>query len=237
MLQIKTVKNSLVVDSEKDGFCFRSACSQSLSLEQLAGKMADYNASFTEADVLGMLSILGTVVMGFLVEGYSVKLPFGTLRANASGTCANIQDGFVAGRGNNRLGITFVPNDEALQRVRSGIKYQQIVPDSSGEARIYRVMALQSDASESADLDVSAGRTLRLHGRNLSFDMADTAQGVFLEGEAGLFRMESYTRRGSNIVDVVIPAGLTPGGYAISLVAKPGNTYFTASIDLEVTVG
>ena len=55
-------------------------------------------------------------------------------------------------------------------------------------------------------------RDLRLPGRNLSFDMADTAQDVFLEGEAGLFRMESYTRRGSNIVDVVIPAGLTPDG-------------------------
>ena len=62
-------------------------------------------------------------------------------------------------------------------------------------------------------------------------------RGGVLEGEAGLFRMESYTRRGSNIVDVVIPAGLTPGSYAISLVAKPGNTYFTASIDLEVTMG
>ena len=55
-------------------------------------------------------------------------------------------------------------------------------------------------------------RDLRLPGCNLSFDMADTAQCVFLEGKAGLFRMESYTRRGSNIVDVVIPAGLTPDG-------------------------
>ena len=32
---------------------------------------------------------------------------------------------------------------------------------------------------------MTSGRMLRLYGRNLSFDIADTAQGVFLENEGG----------------------------------------------------
>ena len=48
--------------------------------------------------------------------------------------------------------------------------------------------------------------------------------------------METYTRRGTNIVDFTIPATLSAGSYNISIVTKPGNTYFTANIDSEVTV-
>lgn len=236
MLNIRTIRNSLITDSEKDGFCFRSVCSQNLSTERLAGEMADYNSSFTEADILGMLSVLGTVVVKYVAKGYSVELPFGTLRANATGTCASIQDGFSAGTRNHQLGILFSADEAALSAVRSGLEYRQVAPDTTGEAKIYRVTALQSDASESEDLNVAAGRTLRLHGRNLSFDMGDAAQGVFLESEDGVSRMDTYNRRGSNIVDFVIPAALAPGRYGISLVAKPGTMYFTASFNSEITV-
>ena len=62
MLNIKTVKNVLVTDETKDGFCFRSLCSQTLSQKKLAGEMADWNSSFTEADYLGMLSVMETIV-------------------------------------------------------------------------------------------------------------------------------------------------------------------------------
>ena len=72
--------------------------------------------------------------------------------------------------------------------MRAKLEYRQLPPDIRAEAKIYRVTALQSDASESGDLSVASGRTLRLHGRNLSFDIADTAQGVFLENEGGGFR-------------------------------------------------
>ena len=111
MLNIKTIKNVLVTDESKDGFCFRSSCSQSLSQKELASEMADWNSSFTEADYLGMLSVMENIVVKYLAKGYSVELPFGTLRANATGTFANIQDGFTLGTGNHSLGFLF---NEAL---------------------------------------------------------------------------------------------------------------------------
>lgn len=236
MLNIKTVKNPLVADESKDGFCFRSSCSQSLTQKQLAGEMTDWNSSFTEADYLGMFSVMESIVVKYLAKGYNVELPFGNVRANATGTCANIQDGFVLGTGNHSLGFLFTASESTAASVRAKLEYKQIPPDIKAEAKLYRVTALQSDASESGDLNVSAGRTLRLHGRNLTFDIADSAQGVFLENEGGVSRVETYGRRGTNIVDAAIPAGLEAGIYSLSIVTKPGNTYFTANIDSEIKI-
>ena len=70
----------------------------------------------------------------------------------------------------------------------------------------------------------------------ISFNMEDAEQGVFLENENGLSRMENYARRGTNIVDFTVPASLAAGSYSISIVTKPGNKYFTANIDSEITV-
>ncbi len=236
MLNIKIVKNPLVADSEKDGYCFRSTCSQSLSTNKLAAEMADYNSSFTQADNIGMLNVLNTVVTKYLAKGYSIEFPFGNLRPNVTGTCASIQDKFSLGNGNHQLSFLFSADDETTKTVRALLEYKQLPPDSTGEAKIYRATILQSDASESANLSVTAGNTLRLHGRNLTFDITDNAQGVFLENESGLTRMATYSRRGSNIVDAVLPANLAAGSYSISIVTKPGKTYFTANIDTEITV-
>ena len=72
MLNMKTLKNPLVTDESKDGFCFRSSCSQNLKTAALAKEMADWNSSFTEADYLGMLSVMETIVVKYLAKGYSV---------------------------------------------------------------------------------------------------------------------------------------------------------------------
>lgn len=236
MLNIKTIKNVFVTDEKKDGFCFRSSCSQTLSQSQLAKEMADWNSSFTEADYLGMLSVMETIVTKYLAKGYNVTLPFGSLRANATGTCGNIQDGFTPGSGNHTLGFLFNANGSLSKNVRSKLEYRQLPPDSSGEAKLYRITTLNSDASESSDLSVSKGKTLRLHGRNLSFDITDENQGVFLENESGFTRLSVYSRRGTNVVDSQLPDELAAGSYNVSIVTKPGKAYFTANIDSVVTV-
>ena len=119
MVQIKTMKNPLVTDKDKDAFCFRSKCSQTLTEKQLAKEMAAYNSSFTEADNIGILNVLNTVVIKHLSKGYSVELPFGSIRPNATGTCSSIQDSFSLGHGNNQVNIIFSLSDEAKKEIDS----------------------------------------------------------------------------------------------------------------------
>ena len=236
MVQIKTVRNPLVSDSEKEGYCFRSKCSQTLSERDLAKEMAAYNSSFTEADNIGILNVFNTVVVKYLSKGYNIQLPFGNIKPNVSGTCNNIQDSFSLGQGNHQVNILFSLSDDAKREIDSKLEYEQLPPDSTGEPKIYRLISLTQNAKESENLDLQKGQTLRIRGRNLSFDYDDTEQGVFLENETGSTKIQVFTRAGTNVIDLPIPSELEAGEYSVSLVTKPCSMYFDNSFDISVKI-
>lgn len=148
MLQIKTIKNHLIAGKEKEAFCFRSVASQTLDENALIKEMLSYNSSFTEADISGLFSVLGTVVNKYLAKGYNVILPFGALRANATGTCETINTSFSQGTGNHQIGFIFNPSEKTLSEVNKNLEYKQVLPDSTKEGKIYRISGLDDDARE-----------------------------------------------------------------------------------------
>lgn len=236
MLNVRTVKNALITDAEKDGYCFRSTCSQTLSEKDVSKEIASYNSSFAEADAMGMLNILNEIVVRYLARGYSVELPFGNLRVNASGTCSSIEDSFSQGTLNHQISFSFNANSRTVANVKENLEYKQLLPGDSREAKLYRMGTILEDASESDSLTVSMGKVVRLHGRNLSFDIDDKTQGVFVENESGVTRLSNYIRRGTNIIDVMVPADLAAGDYSVTLITKPGSSYFTAALNDELKV-
>lgn len=236
MLLIKTIKNPLVVDQDKDGYCFRSSTSQKISENQLVKEMTSYNSSFTEADMAGMLSVLNTVVTNKLAEGHTVELPFGDIFPSVTGTCSGIQSSFALGHGNHQLSFGFSAKKAIKEEIARGLKYKQIAPDATNEPKIYRLSSLLDNAQESDTLSLTSGKILRLHGRNLSFDFDDTAQGVFLENKDVKKRITRFTRAGSNIIDIPIPSDVAAGDYTVFVITKPGTSYYTASTDDTVTV-
>lgn len=229
MMMIKTVKNPLIKELSKNGYCFKSNCSTVISLEQLAKEMVNYNSTFTEADNIGMLTVLKDVVKSNLAKGNAVVLPFGVLKPSVSGTCSSIQGSFSLGGGDNLCSISFTLDEETKKEIESKLEYKQVPPDSASEVRIYRVLLLKDDASEASDLNVKTGNTIRIRGRNLSFDIEDLQQGSFLENENTVTRISKYVRRGSNIIDFFVPEELTAGTYSLSVVTKPSNSYYTSS--------
>lgn len=236
MLNIKTFKNQFVSDEKKEGYYFRSASSQILSLQELINEMASYNSTFTEADISGMLTILNTVVVKHLVKGYCVNLPFGSLRVNAKGTCANINESFSAGNGNHQIGFIFNATNETKAEVNSKLEYIQVNPDSTGDVKIYRICSLDANAKEIMLSSLKSGSKIRIHGRNLAFDLTDETQGVFLENETSRKRITDFNRKGSNIIDFQIPSDTDKGEYSVSVVAKPGKFYSTATFPETIEV-
>lgn len=236
MLKIKTVKNHLSTDEKKDGFCFRSTPSENLDEKALVKEMVAYNSSFTAADILGMFSVLETVVMKNLAKGNCVQLPFGSLRANATGTCASVSESFTAGSGNHQIGFLFSATAEARQQLESNLVYEQILPDSTQEGKIYRICTLDDDAKEIPLETVSQNGKIRLHGRNLSFDSSDKDQGVFIENESGKTRVTSFDRKGSAILDFRLPSSVVAGDYSLFVVTKPGKSYCTITANDVVKV-
>lgn len=236
MLNIKTVRSNFSADGEKEVFCFRSTTSQNLDEKFLVKEMLSYNSSFTEADISGMMSILETVVNKNLAKGYTVCLPFGSVRANATGTCGSISGSFSAGSGNHQVGFIFAPSEGTQREVSANLQYRQLPPDAAGEGHLYRISSLDDDAKETELVVVKAADKIRLHGRNLSFDSADKAQGVFLENEAGKTRIAVFDRKGTNLIDFRIPADIGADEYSVSVVTKPGKEYCTACISKTIIV-
>ena len=236
MVQIKTMKNPLLSEKDKDAFCFRSKCSQTLTEKELAKEMAAYNSSFTEADNIGILNILNTVVVKHLSKGYNIELPFGTIKPNVTGTCSNIQDSFSLGHGNHQVNVAFYLADDAKKEIDSKLEYEQLPPDTTGDPKIYRLISLTQNAKESENLDFQKGQTLRIRGRNLSFDYEDENQGVFLENETGLTKIQVFTRAGTNVIDLPIPSELAAGEYTVSVVTKPGSFYYNNSYTVSINV-
>ena len=236
MLEIKTIRNQLITDEEKDGFCFRSGCNQTLAEGDLISEMAGYNASFTEADYNGMLAVVKDVSVKYLAKGYNVEYPFGTLRPTASGTCSKVSDSFSLNSGNHKLGFLFSIAPQAQEEIVRNLEYKQVAPDISGIVKIYRICTLNADASENDALDLLPSETLRISGRNLSFDFSDEKQGVFLENESTRLKVTHFHRAGTNIVDAVIPYGISAGDYSVKVVTKPGASYFADVSSEQLTV-
>ena len=237
MLQIKTIKNPFVTDESKDGFYFRCNNSKTISMEELAAEMTEYNSSFTVADNFGILKVLETVIVKNLAKGNCVELPFGILKVSANGTCATLEESFSLGSGNHTLTYIFNPNLRTKQEINAKIEYKQLNPDSTMEGKIYRLNSKLADASESSILQFAPGSTLRIHGRSLSFDFADDKQGVFLENESGIVKVTSYERHGTNIIEAKIPEGTQAGFYDVYVVTKPNNvTYFNVITPLQMQV-
>lgn len=236
MLTIKTVKNHFST-LPTNRFCFRSSSSQTLSLSELAAEMADYNSSFTKADIEGMLSILNTVAIKFLAKGYSVVLPFCTIRVGVTGTCQNIQDSFSPGNGNNHIAYLLSMSEAAKKDINSRLEYKQITPEATGDACIYQICSVNQDASESTNLNLSAGDIIRIRGKNLSFDFNDTKQGLVLYGENTEFQIRKFNRIGTNVIDFVVPSDIAAGKYTVSLTTKPGvYRYSDTSCDMVITI-
>lgn len=222
MVEIRTMKNYLITDEDKNGYCFRSTTNQILSQNELAKEFSNYNSTITEPDALGMLNIENTIICRYLRLGYMIELPWCWIYARANGTTDNPDGMFSPGAGDHKFNIILEMKKDALERIIDDVEYKQLGADFVGDPKILRVLTLDDNAEESKSLDVAAGNAVRLRGHNLKMDLTDGEQGVFLVQGDLKTRLTKYNRLGTNIVDVIVPQATAPGAYAVRIVTKPG---------------
>jgi len=238
MIQIYSYLNSFQAGEEKDKYCFRSVADQTLDSEQLIKEIINYNSTITEADARAMLSILSDKVKHFVNLGYKVELPFGYIFNKANGTVARINDGFVPGTGNHRISPVFRFKPEAADEMTKNASYKNAGSGFVTLPQITELYSIKNNGKEDEALSFAAGSLLRIMGKNISFDIEDASQGVFLvDGEHHETRIETYNRIGTNVLEAYIPA-VSAGNYEIKIVTKPGTDRYekcVASKKIEVT--
>lgn len=238
MVQIYTYQNSLKVNEGKDKYCFRSVVDQTLDNEQLIKEIISYNSTITEADARAVLSVLNDRVKHFVNLGYKVELPFGWIFNRANGTVAKLNDGFVAGSSNHRITTVFKFKDDAADEMVKNAAYKQAGSGYVQLPAIKEMCSILQNGKESDSLEFAAGSMLRLKGKNVSFEAADGAQGIFLiASDKTETRIASYNRIGTSVIEAYVPSGIAAGDYEVKLVTKPGvERYETCVFSVSVTL-
>lgn len=230
MIEVRTYKNHLISDPEKDGYCFKSNPNQTLSQAQLAREFREYNSSITEPDALSMLSILDTLVKKYVARGYSVELPFCYVYNKATGTTESIRNSFQPGAGNNRFQPVFELKPAAAKDMTADVNYKLLPPEIVTAPRLLEAYVLSADAQENRELNVLPGSSMRLRGSNIKANLADSEQGVFFVAQnKSQTRIASYTRNGTNVIDFSVPAEISSGTYSIMIVNKTESGIFQES--------
>lgn len=238
MVQIYTYQNSLKVNEGKDKYCFRSVVDQTLDNEQLIKEIISYNSTITEADVRAVLSVLNDRVKHFVNLGYKVELPFGWIFNRANGTVAKLNDGFVAGSSNHRITTIFKFKDDAADEMVKDAVYKQAGIGYVQLPAIKEMCSILQNGKESDSLEFAVGSMLRLKGKNVSFEAADGAQGIFLiASDKTETRIARYNRIGTSVIEAYVPSGIVAGDYEVKLVTKPGvERYETCVSSVSVTL-
>ncbi len=238
MVQIYSYLNNLTTSGEKDKYCFRSVVDQTLDSEQLIKEIINYNSTITEADARAVLSVLSDKVKHFVNLGYKVELPFGYIYNKANGTVAKLNDGFVPGSGNHRISTVFRFKSDAAYEMTKNASYKNAGSGFVTLPLITELYSIKNNGKESEVLSFAAGAMLHISGKNISFDLEDELQGVFLiDAEHHETRIESFNRIGTNVVETYIPA-VNAGSYEVKIVTKPGIERYEkcmASKKIEVT--
>ena len=238
MVQVYSYMNTLSTSEEKDKYCFRSVVDQTLDSEQLIQEIINYNSTITEADARAVLSVLNTKIKHFVNLGYKVELPFGYIYNKANGTVAKINDGFVPGTGNHRISTVFKFKSDAMYEMTKDASYKNAGSGYITFPLITDLYSIKSNGKESESLSFAAGAMLRIIGKNISFNLEDVLQGVFLvDGEHHETRIETFNRIGTNIIEAYIPA-VSAGNYEVKIVTKPGAERYEKCVSskmIEVT--
>lgn len=222
MLEIRTHKNYLVKGENQNKYCFSSICNQNLSIEQFAEELTDYNSSFTVADYVGIFKVMKEITAKYLAKGYCIELPFCSIRPNVSGTCEGINDAFVPGTKNHTVKFTANVNKDVQDVVAKKLEYKQVSPEEKSCPYIYDIFAVKDDGKEVQANTFEKSAAVRIRGKNLMFSFADEQLGVFFENkEKSSFRVTSFIRRGTNIIDFIVPESLESGEYMLTIKTKP----------------
>lgn len=231
MLNVMTQRNPLHSSDEKDVYCFRSTNSETYTNEMMIQEMLlNYTSTVTEADALAVLTAYFTIVARYVAKGYVVQTPFCTFRASANGTCTTDDGYFQPGTGDHRVDVIFCMDGKIKAQIEQDISYKQVEPEYLSDPKIRKTCILSDGAEPKKELDAKSGDDFQLKGKNLSFDLADEKQGVFLSLGGKETKVTKFSRLGSNIIIGRIPNNIGAGSYKIVLRTKPRKDTYADSI-------
>jgi len=217
MIQIVSMVNYLKTCLQP--YLVRSCCSDTVEVAELVDIMASGRTTLTKPDITGCLQLFGEELIRLVADGKHVKTPVGSFYLAASGRLETKNQPFTPGIGtlDHALTLHFRSNKDVESKMKSQARWERIETFDTSSAAVdgYSVVA------RGADENAKAGDTVRITGRRLKFDPANTACGVFLESDSASWRCAVYADIAPSKVIATLPADVPAGTYDLVVTTMP----------------
>jgi len=220
-------------------FCFRSLNEAVFTYDRLIDEMAKHNTTLTRADLKGAMDVLREVVQKYLLLGYIVKTPFGSLYVSASGTAGDKETTFTPRLHkdeicDHELKVRYTPDQALLKEV-----VEMLFDHTSNRLKMLPYIDQVTSCLESkrgSDAILSPGEPVHVYGDYLKLNSSDENQGVFLQQNDGSrIRVTEYMRTLPRCIEFMMPK-VIPGTYTLVVRAKPANHVWEAVYEDPVEV-
>lgn len=217
MIQIYSLQNYLKTCIQP--YLVRSTCSDILEVDELIDIMASGRTTLSKPDISGCLQLFLEEVIEKTADGKHVKTPFGSFYLSANGRFEEKNQPFTPGIGSLGHGFTlhFRTNKTVEAKIISKARWERIENFDKSAASIDQISVIGREPEENAQ----AGDTIKITGRRLKFDTADTSCGVFLNSETASWRSAVYADIAPSRIIAALPADIPAGSYELSIITMP----------------
>ena len=197
----------------------RSACSDTLEVDELVDIMANGRTTLTKPDITGCLQLFLEEVIDLVADGKYVKTPFGSFYLSARGRFERKNQPFTPGIGNldHALAVHFRTNRNIEAKILSRARWERIETFDTTAAALDDVTVVGRAAGENA----RSGDTIKISGRRMKFDEAEPSCGVFLETDTTSYRASLYADIAPSRIITTIPMEVPAGTYNLVVVTMP----------------
>ena len=203
----------------------------SVDLDGLVERMVNSGSTVTKADILAVLEDYHATIIHLVLEGYKVTTPTANYGASIQGHFAGWQDSYSPDRHRLRATVSTGANlRRAMARRGRTQKLETVKPCP-------KLLEFFDYSSDSPDHLLTPGGMARLTGHRLKFDPTDLVQGIFFTaGDGQVSRVEVVAQNRPGELLFQIPAGLSPGEYAVEVRAAFGREVRSGQLEARLSV-
>lgn len=183
-------------------------------LNDIITKMTTEGGAIKESEARSNILEFFNAIAYFLAQGKTISLDFIKIRFSITGVFNDVEDSFDTKRHQINIKITA---GKFLKNLIPSLTLTKIkaTPTSIEVDRVYDFM------SKTQDETITSGGMVRLLGQNLTIDLADTAQGVYLIANDGTeTKVEFVQLISSGELMFQSPANMEPGTYTLQIRAR-----------------
>ena len=182
--------------------------------EDIVDKIVEFNSTIQRPDALGVMSVLRSVIIKALSDGYNVNLALFRITSSVTGLFENSLDTFKEKRNYVRYRLT---KGTALRAAEANAPTPQKVDSPLPNPQIKEVL----NGITKVNTNVLRGKAIELRGVNLRIEGEDKACGLwFVDANNQSVKAEEIIDNQTKRVTALVPADLAPGEYTIKIVSQ-----------------